>query len=91
MTPLIVAVHLKSCGYGPTGDPASVPTSKVSPLIENPIGIKIGPKTNLHDLTVTIKKLNPRNNKGKIVLMITQIILVSLHHLIIRQTYLWNS
>ncbi len=35
-------------------------------LIQNPIGIKVGPKTDLQDLKQTIFKINPNNEKGKI-------------------------
>ena len=38
--------------------------------IENPIGIKIGPNTNLKDLGAIINKINPNNDLGKIVLII---------------------
>jgi len=38
--------------------------------IENPIGIKVGPKTNIIDLIDIINKLNPKNESGKIILII---------------------
>ena len=38
--------------------------------IENPIGIKVGPKTDLVGLVQSIQKLNPNNEKGKIILII---------------------
>ena len=37
--------------------------------IENPIGIKCGPNIDLIDLESIIRKLNPINEKGKIVLI----------------------
>ncbi len=38
--------------------------------ISNPIGIKVGPKTDLSELIEVIKKINPQNEKGKIILII---------------------
>ena len=38
--------------------------------ISNPIGIKIGPKTNFKELPKLLEKLNPKNEKGKIVLIV---------------------
>lgn len=38
--------------------------------IENPIGIKVGPKCDLKELIEIIKILNPENEKGKIILII---------------------
>ena len=38
--------------------------------ISNPIGIKVGPSTNQDDLIKIIKKINPKNEKGKIVLIV---------------------
>ena len=38
--------------------------------ISNPIGIKVGPKTDLSELIEVIKKINPQNEKGKITLII---------------------
>ena len=38
--------------------------------ISNPIGIKIGPSTNLDDLPMLIETINPKNVPGKIVLII---------------------
>ena len=32
--------------------------------ISNPIGIKVGPKTDLSELIEVIKKINPQNEKG---------------------------
>ena len=37
--------------------------------IKNPIGIKCGPSIDLDDLNLIIKKLNPLNEKGKIILI----------------------
>ena len=37
--------------------------------IENPIGIKCGPDLDIGDLKLIIKKINPQNEKGKIVLI----------------------
>lgn len=37
--------------------------------IENPIGIKVGPHANLHELVKIINVLNPKNEIGKIVLI----------------------
>jgi len=37
--------------------------------IENPIGIKIGPTTNTTSLLFLLRKLNPENKKGKIMLI----------------------
>ena len=38
--------------------------------INNPIGIKVGPKTDLQDLNIICTKLNPLNEKGKIILIL---------------------
>ena len=38
--------------------------------IENPIGIKIGPETNFDHINQILIKLNPKNEKGKIILII---------------------
>lgn len=38
--------------------------------ISNPIGMKVGPSTNQDDLIKIIKKINPKNEKGKIVLIV---------------------
>ena len=38
--------------------------------ISNPIGIKVGPTTDKHELLKVIKTLNPENEKGKIVLIV---------------------
>ena len=38
--------------------------------IQNPIGIKIGSKTNSSDIIEIINKLNPMNEKGKIILVL---------------------
>ncbi len=38
--------------------------------ISNPIGIKVGPTTNQNELKNVIKKINPTNEKGKIVLIV---------------------
>ncbi len=38
--------------------------------ISNPIGIKVGPSTNSSELIRVIKKINPKNEKGKIVLIV---------------------
>ena len=38
--------------------------------VSNPIGIKIGPTTNLNELPKLIEKINPKNDLGKIVLII---------------------
>ena len=37
--------------------------------IENPIGIKLGPSIDKHELIDIIKKINPNNEKGKILLI----------------------
>ncbi len=37
--------------------------------ISNPVGIKVGPKFDLHELVELIKVLNPANEKGKITLI----------------------
>ena len=37
--------------------------------IENPIGIKIGPSANENELIEIIRKINPKNEKGKIILI----------------------
>ena len=37
--------------------------------IENPIGIKLGPSIDKHELIEIIKKVNPNNEKGKILLI----------------------
>ncbi len=38
--------------------------------ISNPIGIKVGPSTDKDDLIKIIKKINPNNEKGKILLIV---------------------
>jgi 3-deoxy-7-phosphoheptulonate synthase len=38
--------------------------------ISNPIGIKVGPSTDKNELLKVIKTLNPKNEKGKIVLIV---------------------
>ena len=38
--------------------------------ISNPIGIKVGPATDILELIKVIKKINPKNEKGKITLII---------------------
>ena len=38
--------------------------------ISNPIGIKVGPTTDKDELLKVIKTLNPKNEKGKIVLIV---------------------
>ncbi len=38
--------------------------------ISNPIGIKVGPSTDPKELLKVIKKINPRNEKGKIILIV---------------------
>lgn len=38
--------------------------------IENPVGIKVGPSTETKELQEIIKKLNPKNEHGKIVLIV---------------------
>ena len=38
--------------------------------VSNPIGIKIGPTTNLNELPKLIEKINPKNDLGKVVLII---------------------
>ena len=38
--------------------------------ISNPIGIKVGPSTDCKELIKVIKKINPENEKGKIVLIV---------------------
>ena len=60
--------HLVWLGYR-TGQPDYAHVEFLSG-IENPIGIKVGPKTNLDDLISIIIKLNPNNNKGKILLIV---------------------
>ena len=37
--------------------------------IENPIGIKVGPSIDAYELIEIIKKVNPKNEKGKIILI----------------------
>jgi 3-deoxy-7-phosphoheptulonate synthase len=37
--------------------------------IENPVGIKIGPECSIEELELTIRKINPRNERGKIILI----------------------
>jgi len=37
--------------------------------VENPIGIKIGPGTNVEEMVRLVQKLNPRNEHGKIILI----------------------
>lgn len=38
--------------------------------VSNPLGVKVGPNANLADLVSIIKKLNPSNEQGKIVLIL---------------------
>ena len=59
--------HFVWLGYR-TGQPNNAHVEFLSG-IQNPIGIKIGPSTNLDDLIHNIIKLNPENEKGKILLM----------------------
>ena len=47
--------------------------------IENPIGIKLGPSIDKHELIDIIKKVNPNNEKGKI-LLITRFGVQSIDH-----------
>ena len=60
--------HLVWLGYR-TGDPDFAHVEFLSG-IENPIGIKVGIKTNTKDLIEIIKKLNPSNEVGKIILIL---------------------
>ena len=60
--------HLVWLGYR-TGQPDHAHVEFLSG-IENPIGIKVGPMTNLNDLINIIIKLNPHNQPGKILLMV---------------------
>ena len=38
--------------------------------ISNPIGIKVGPTSDYKELIKVIKRINPNNEKGKIVLIV---------------------
>ena len=60
--------HLVWLGYR-TGQPDYAHVEFLSG-IENPIGIKIGEETDSDDLVTIINKLNPDNQKGKIILII---------------------
>tara|TARA_B100001142_G_scaffold44678_1_gene40829 strand:+ start:7829 stop:9166 length:1338 start_codon:yes stop_codon:yes gene_type:complete len=60
--------HLVWLGYR-TGQPDYAHVEFLSG-IKNPIGIKVGEKTNPVDLVSIINKLNPNNDKGKILLII---------------------
>ena len=60
--------HLVWLGYR-TGQPDFAHVEFLSG-IENPIGIKVGPQTKTEDLAKIINKLNPANQKGKIILII---------------------
>ena len=60
--------HLVWLGYR-TGQPDYAHVEFLSG-IENPIGIKVGEKTDLEDLVSIINKLNPNNKEGKILLII---------------------
>jgi len=43
---------------------------KFASLIENPIGIKIGPNFNIDDLNILCEKINPKNEVGKLTLIV---------------------
>ena len=43
---------------------------KFASLIENPIGIKIGPNFNIDDLNILCEKINPKNEEGKLTLIV---------------------
>ena len=60
--------HLVWLGYR-TGQPDHAHVEFLSG-IENPIGIKVGAETSFNDLNQIIKKLNPKNEFGKIILII---------------------
>ena len=60
--------HLVWLGYR-TGQPDYAHVEFLSG-IQNPVGIKVGPTTNLNDLIEVITKLNPKNESGKVLLMV---------------------
>ena len=60
--------HLVWLGYR-TGNPNGAHVEFLSG-IQNPIGIKVGIKTNTKDLIEIIRKLNPSNELGKIILIL---------------------
>ena len=60
--------HMVWLGYR-TGQPDYAHVEFLSG-IQNPIGIKVGPKTDNNDIIEIINKLNPINEKGKIILVI---------------------
>ena len=60
--------HMVWLGYR-TGQPDHAHVEFLSG-INNPIGIKIGPNSDTNDIIEIINKLNPKNEKGKIVLVI---------------------
>tara|TARA_Y100000814_G_scaffold292134_1_gene270031 strand:- start:82 stop:1416 length:1335 start_codon:yes stop_codon:yes gene_type:complete len=43
---------------------------KFASLVENPIGIKIGPNFNIEDLNLLCEKINPKNEIGKLTLIV---------------------
>ena len=60
--------HMVWLGYR-TGQPDHAHVEFLSG-INNPIGIKIGPNSEINDIIEIIEKLNPKNEKGKIVLVV---------------------
>ena len=60
--------HMVWLGYR-TGQPDYAHVEFLSG-IQNPIGIKVGPKSDNNDIIEIINKLNPDNGKGKIILVL---------------------
>ena len=60
--------HMVWLGYR-TGQPDYAHVEFLSG-IQNPIGIKVGPKSDNYDIIEIINKLNPSNEKGKIILVL---------------------